>query len=82
MDSNYTEPINIGSDEMIAIGDLANKIINISGKSLAIRFVDGPRGVVGRNSNNDLIKSVLDWSPSQPLQNGLVETYSWIANQI
>jgi nucleoside-diphosphate-sugar epimerase len=67
---------------MIAIGDLANKIINISGKSLAIRFVDGPRGVVGRNSNNDLIKSVLDWSPSQPLQNGLVETYSWIANQI
>ena len=82
MDSNYTEPINIGSDEMIAIGDLANKIINISGKSLAIKFVDGPRGVAGRNSNNDLIKSVLDWSPSQPLQNGLVETYSWIANQI
>ena len=82
MDSNYTEPINIGSDEMIAIGDLANKIINISGKSLAIRFVDGPRGVEGRNSNNDLIKSVLDWSPSQPLQDGLVETYSWIANQI
>ena len=82
MDSNYTEPINIGSDEMIAIGDLANKIINISGKNLAIRFVDGPRGVVGRNSNNDLIKSVLDWSPSQPLQDGLVETYSWIANQI
>jgi len=82
MDSNYTEPINIGSDEMIAIGDLANKIINISGKSLAVKFVDGPRGVAGRNSNNDLIKSVLDWSPSQPLQNGLVETYSWIANQI
>ena len=82
MDSNYTEPINIGSDEMIAIGDLANKIINISGKSLAIKFVDGPRGVAGRNSNNDLIKSVLDWSPSKPLQDGLVETYSWIANQI
>ena len=82
MDSNYTEPINIGSDEMIAIGDLANKIINISGKSLAVKFVDGPRGVAGRNSNNDLIKSVLDWSPSQPLQDGLVETYSWIANQI
>jgi nucleoside-diphosphate-sugar epimerase len=82
MDSNYTEPINIGSDEMIAIGDLANKIINISGKSLAVKFVDGPRGVAGRNSNNDLIKSVLDWSPSKPLQNGLVETYSWIANQI
>jgi len=82
MDSNYTEPINIGSDEMIAIGDLANKIINISGKSLAVKFVDGPRGVAGRNSNNDLIKSVLDWSPSQPLQDGLVETYSWIVNQI
>ena len=82
MDSNYTEPINIGSDEMIAIGDLANKIINISGKSLAVKFVDGPRGVAGRNSNNDLIKSVLDWSPSKPLQDGLVETYSWIANQI
>ena len=82
MDSNYTEPINIGSDEMIAIGDLANKIINISGKSLAVKFVDGPRGVAGRNSNNDLIKSVLDWSPSQLLQDGLVETYSWIVNQI
>ena len=82
MDSNYTEPINIGSDEMISIGDLANTIINISGKNLSLKFVDGPRGVAGRNSNNDLIKSVLGWAPSTPLRDGLVKTYDWIANQI
>lgn len=82
MDSNYTQPINIGSEEMIAIGDLANMIIRISGKNLSLKFVDGPTGVSGRNSNNNLIKSVLDWSPSKPLQDGLVQTYNWIANQI
>lgn len=82
MDSDYTEPINIGSDEMVSIKDLANMIVSISGKRLSIKFVDGPRGVVGRNSNNNLIKSVLDWSPSQPLKDGLVETYNWIANRI
>jgi nucleoside-diphosphate-sugar epimerase len=82
MDSNYTEPINIGSDEMIAIGDLANQIISISGKNLSLKFIEGPTGVAGRNSNNDLIKSVLEWAPSKTLKEGLVETYNWIASKI
>ena len=82
MDSNYTQPINIGSEEVISINNLAKMIIDISGKEIHIKNINGPIGVLGRNSNNDLIKSVLDWAPSQPLKDGIAKTYSWIANQI
>lgn len=82
MNSNFNEPINIGSEEMISINDLAKLIINISGKNLTIKNIDGPIGVRGRNSDNKLIKEKLNWSPSQPLYDGLIKTYEWINKQI
>lgn len=82
MDSTFNEPINIGSDELISINDLAQMIIDISGKKLTIKNIDGPQGVRGRNSNNDLIKEKLNWSPSIKLQDGIRFLYSWVNNQI
>jgi nucleoside-diphosphate-sugar epimerase len=82
MNSNYTEPINIGSNEMITIKDLANMIIDASGKEVHLKFIDGPVGVEGRNSNNTLIKEVLGWAPSQPLEVGINKTFKWVNKQI
>jgi nucleoside-diphosphate-sugar epimerase len=74
--------VNIGSDEMVTINDLVNYIIDISGKIINIKHVDGPTGVRGRNSDNTLIKEKLKWHPSQPLYNGLIKTYEWINKKI
>jgi len=83
MESDYKEPINIGSDEMISINDLAKMVIDISGKSLTIKNVpSNALGVRGRNSDNTLIKEVLSWSPSQPLRVGMEKLYSWVNNQV
>ncbi len=82
MKSNYAQPINIGSDEMISINELAQKVIAISGKQLSVKNIDGPTGVRGRNSDNRLIKNVLKWAPTQPLEVGLQKTYRWIASQV
>lgn len=82
MRSDCAEPLNIGSEEMVSIEDLANRFIAISGKSLAIRNVPGPQGVRGRNSDNRLIREKLGWSPSRPLTEGLRELYSWIEEQV
>lgn len=81
MESDFKEPINIGSEEMIAINDLAQMAIDISGKSIKIKNIDGPTGVRGRNSNNDLIREILDWEPKISLHEGLTETYNWIKSQ-
>lgn len=82
MQSDYKEPINIGSDEMISINDLAKMVIDISGKKLSINHIDGPQGVRGRNSDNTLIEKVLGWKPSQPLREGMEKTYEWINKQV
>jgi len=83
MRSNYTDPVNIGSDERVSINQLVNMACIISGKeNIFIKHIDGPQGVRGRNSNNDLIKSILGWAPSAKLYDGLVKTYSWINNQV
>lgn len=82
MRSDYAAPVNVGSKEMISIRALAEKIIALSGKTLAIRSVDGPQGVRGRNSDNQLIREVLGWEPKQPLARGLQQTYAWIAQQV
>jgi nucleoside-diphosphate-sugar epimerase len=82
MDSNFTGPVNIGSEEMISINDLANNIIDISEKMIYIKNIEGPTGVRGRNSNNNLIKEKIGWSPTQPLYTGLIQTYEWIEKQI
>lgn len=82
MESNFLGPVNIGSEEMISINDLAKMIINISGKNVEIRNVPGPVGVMGRNSDNKLIKEKLQWTPSLPLQQGISKTYEWIHSQL
>jgi nucleoside-diphosphate-sugar epimerase len=83
MESDYTKPINIGSSEMISVNDLAKMVIEISGKNLTIKNVESNAiGVMGRNSDNTLIKEVLDWTPTQPLRKGMESLYSWINKQV
>lgn len=82
MESDFTGPVNIGSEEMITLNDFAKMVIGISGKSVSIKNITGPTGVRGRNSDNVLIKEKLGWAPSQPLKIGVEETYNWIVSQI
>jgi nucleoside-diphosphate-sugar epimerase len=82
MESDFLGPVNIGSEEMIAINDLAHMIIRISGKNLFVVNVSGPIGVMGRNSDNHLIREKLRWEPSMRLEDGIKLTYSWIKSQI
>lgn len=82
MNSDFSGPVNIGSDEMVTINKLAEIIIGISGKNISLTHIDGPLGVRGRNSDNKLIKEKLNWAPSQPLSQGLQKTYSWIDAQV
>lgn len=82
MQSDYAEPINLGTDRMVTINALADIIIGISGKDLSVRHVDGPEGVRGRNSDNTILREVLGWEPSIDLEEGLVGTYRWIEKQV
>ena len=82
MNSIEQGPLNIGSDEMISIEDLTKMVIEISGKNLQIKYIDGPVGVNGRNSQNDLIFEKLQWKPSLPLKEGLKTTYKWVSDTI
>ena len=80
--SDFEGPVNIGSEEMIAINDLAKMAIDISGKNITIKNVPGFVGVRGRNSDNKLIQEKLDWVPNYPLIVGLEKTYEWINKQV
>ena len=82
MRSGFSEPINLGSEEMITIYDLAQMIIQVSGKDLSIKCIDGPQGVRGRKSDNALIRERLSWQPQKPLLEGIKLTYQWILEQI
>lgn len=83
MESDYHYPINIGSEEMVSVNELAEMVIKISGKKLTIKNVHSDAiGVMGRNSDNTLIRKVLGWSPTQPLQVGMEKLYSWINKRI
>jgi nucleoside-diphosphate-sugar epimerase len=82
MDSDFEGPVNIGSEEMIALNYLAKMVIKISGKSLHIKNIPGPLGVRGRNSDNNLIGEKLHWKPNYPLENGIKITYDWINTQL
>lgn len=81
MDSDWTGPVNIGSEEMVTINQLAEMIMEIAGKKLEIKHISGPQGVRGRNSDNKLIFDKLGWKPQQPLKTGLKITYDWIREQ-
>ena len=82
MASSFSQPVNIGSDEMVTIQALTEMIIAISRKRLSIINVDGPKGVDIRTSNNKLISQVLNWAPDYPLYQGVEKTYRWIESQI
>jgi len=82
MRSDVKEPLNIGSDEMIGMNDMATLIMGFEGKNLKIHHIPGPEGVRGRNSDNTLIKQKLGWAPSITLKDGLKRTYSWIKKQV
>ena len=82
MRSDFEGPVNIGSEEMVTINELAQYAIDISGKNITIKNIDGPTGVRGRNSDNKLIQEKLGWSPNYPLYNGLTETFNWINKQV
>jgi len=81
MDSNFTGPVNIGSDEMVTINQLVRYVTDISGKEVYVKHIDGPTGVRGRNSDNKLIQEKLGWQPTQSLYDGLIKTYEWINKQ-
>lgn len=83
MHSDYVYPVNIGSDEMISINDLAKMVIKISGKTLTIVNVESNAlGVRGRNSNNELVEKVTGWRPTKPLEEGMVKLYDWVNKQV
>ena len=82
MDSDFLGPVNIGSEEMIAINDLARMVIDISGKHIGIRNIPGPTGVRGRNSDNRLLEQKLGWRPRGALREGMEKTYAWIEDQV
>lgn len=83
LDSDYVHPVNIGSNEMIAINDLAKMVIDISGKNLTIKNVESNAiGVRGRNSDNTLIEEKLGWKPSRPLHEGIEKLYNWINQKV
>lgn len=77
----FAGPVNIGSEEMVSINELARITMRVADKNLEIRNIPGPQGVRGRNSHNDLIREKLGWEPSLTLEQGLARTYPWIARQ-
>jgi len=82
MESNCAVPLNLGSEYMISINDLVKLIAKISNKSVQIRNIPGPMGVMGRNSDNRLIKKELNWSPREDLEYGITQTYNWIVSKL
>jgi len=82
MQSDFMGPVNIGSDEMVTINQLAEMAMRIAGKKLGVKHIPGPLGVRGRNSDNRLIQEKLGWAPSAKLHEGLKRTYLWIEEQV
>ncbi len=82
MESDFIGPVNIGSEEMVSINQLAEMAMDIAGKNQSIKHIPGPLGVRGRNSDNQLIYEKLKWKPIAPLREGLIKTYTWISEQV
>jgi nucleoside-diphosphate-sugar epimerase len=81
MESDFSGPVNIGSEEMVTINQLVQLVADVAGKQISIKHVSGPLGVRGRNSDNRLIRDRLGWAPSMPLREGMKRTYDWIASE-
>jgi GDP-D-mannose 3',5'-epimerase len=83
MMSDFSGPLNLGTDRLVTINELAEIIIGVSGKTgIGLRHIDGPQGVRGRNSDNSRIRNVLGWEPEISLEEGLAPTYRWIEKQV
>jgi len=83
MDSDYSKPINIGSERLVSINDLAKMIVEISGKNIKLEHdLSAPQGVRGRNADISLARKVLGWEPKVSLEEGITETYKWIKKQV
>ncbi len=82
IDSDFTGPVNIGSEEMVSIAQLAELVMDIANKTLNVRYIKGPVGVRGRRSDNRLIYERLGWKPNTGLKEGLAITYKWIYEQL
>ena len=82
VNSDFSGPVNLGSEEMISINNFTKMIVGISGKNISINNISGPTGVNGRNSDNTLIKEKLGWAPSQSLIVGTTSLFDWIKSQI
>ncbi len=77
----FREPLNLGQDRMVTINELAD-MISVAGMNLVKKHIAGPDGVRGRNSDNTLLREVLDWEPAITLEAGLEQTYTWIESQV
>ena len=82
MESDFTGPVNIGSEEMVSINEFIDMIAGVAGKTINKNHIPGPEGVRGRNSDNTLYKEKIGWSVSQPLVEGVEKTYNWIVQQL
>jgi len=82
MRSEHTFPLNLGSDRMVTINELAHIVARIAGIEITIKHIDGPQGVRGRNSDNTRLREVLKWEPQLTLEEGLKHTYTWIEQQV
>ncbi|MGH8900714.1 MAG: NAD-dependent epimerase/dehydratase family protein [Egibacteraceae bacterium] len=83
MQSDYPAPLNLGTDELVSINQLARLVVEVSGKQdISFEHVAGPQGVRGRNSDNTRLRQVLGWEPGIPLTEGLAPTYRWIEKQV
>lgn len=82
MRSEFSGPVNIGSDEMVTINKLVDMVATIAGKRIIKEHINGPEGVRGRNSDNRLIQEKLGWAPTQSLLSGLEKTYDWISGEV
>eukprot|EP00879_Flechtneria_rotunda_P009535 GHRR01009981.1.p2 GENE.GHRR01009981.1~~GHRR01009981.1.p2 ORF type:complete len:156 (+),score=51.64 GHRR01009981.1:1208-1675(+) len=80
--SDFREPLNLGSDEMVSMNDMMKMAMSFEGKDLPIKHIPGPEGVRGRNSDNELILEKLGWAPTIRLEDGLRLTYFWVKGQI
>ena len=81
MRSDFREPLNLGQDRMISINELAEMVAAVADYSIEKKHIEGPQGVRGRNSNNDLLREILGWEPQITLEDGLARTYRWIEAQ-
>jgi len=82
MNSDCTDVVNLGSDEMISINDLSYMVADIAGYNVSLKHIDGPLGVMGRRSHNDFIEKSIGWRPKRLLKDGMSKTYEWIKEQV